>query len=182
LGQALFGYNQCCHGLSDLEEESGIAIQSRRPAATGTQAARGWDVIGALPWQRTDLDDGLTVPLSGGAEAAVRARGAISSLRADLDPTLLDTLRLLVTELVVNSVRHARADAITLRLVVGRSAVLAEVTDGGPGFDPAVAGSPRDDHTGWGLFLVERLAERWGVSRTGRATRVWFELHRGRPV
>lgn len=122
----------------------------------------------------------MTVPLKGGAEAAVRARGAISSLRADLDPTLLDTLRLLVTELVVNSVRHARADPIMLRIVVGRSAVLAEVTDAGPGFDPAVAGSPRDDH--WGLFLVERLADRWGVSRAGRATRVWFELHRGRPV
>ena len=166
--------------LTRSERSPGIAIQSRRPARTGAQPSRGWDVIGALPWQRTDLDDGLTVPLTGGAEAAVRARGAISSLRADLDPTLLDTLRLLVTELVVNSVRHARADAIMLRIVVGRSSVLAEVTDGGPGFDPAVACSPRDDH--WGLFLVERLADRWGVSRTGHATRVWFELHRGRPV
>jgi anti-sigma regulatory factor (Ser/Thr protein kinase) len=164
------------------ERSPGIAIQSSRPAPTGTQPSRGWDVIGALPWQRTDVDDGLTVSLKGGAEAAVRARGAIASLRADLDPSLLDTLRLLVTELVVNSVRHARADAIMLRIVVGRSAVLAEVTDGGPGFDPAGQGSPRDDDTGWGLFLVERLADRWGVSRAGRATRVWFELHRGRPA
>ena len=74
---------------------------------------------------------------------------------------------------------HAHADALTLRVVVGRSLVLTEVTDRGPGFDPARAGGPREDHTGWGLFLVERLAHRWGVARDGHSTRVWFELKRG---
>jgi hypothetical protein len=28
------------------------------------------------------------------------------------------------------------------------------------------------------LFLVERLAHRWGVNRAPEATRVWFELQR----
>jgi anti-sigma regulatory factor (Ser/Thr protein kinase) len=116
--------------------------------------------------------------LAGGPEAAARARTAISELDGDLEPSLLETLQLLVTELVANSVRHARAEAVTLRVVVGRSKVLTEVTDPGPGFDPADTGKPRDDHTGWGLFLVEQLAHRWGVSRAGRATRVWFELQR----
>jgi hypothetical protein len=31
------------------------------------------------------------------------------------------------------------------------------------------------ERAGFGLFLVERLADRWGVARDGR-TRVWFEL------
>ena len=90
----------------------------------------------------------------------------------------METLRLLVTELVTNSVKHTAARTIELTVRVGRSAVLTEVSDAGPGFDPQKTRSPSNDHTGWGLFLVERLAERWGVDKDGGATRVWFELHR----
>jgi anti-sigma regulatory factor (Ser/Thr protein kinase) len=129
-----------------------------------------------LPFRRAEVDEGLTVRIAGGPDAAVRARRAVTNLRGDIDPSVRDTLRLLVTELVANSVRHARADALTLRVVVGPRAVLTEVTDSGPGFDPASTGAPRDDHSGYGLFLVERLADRWGVARAGRSTRVWFEL------
>ena len=131
-----------------------------------------------LPVRRAEVDEGLTMRIAGGPDAAARARLAITNLRGDIDPPLRDTLRLLVTELVANSVRHARADALTLRVVVGPRAVLTEVTDSGPGFDPASTGAPRDDHSGYGLFLVERLADRWGVARGGRSTRVWFELAR----
>jgi anti-sigma regulatory factor (Ser/Thr protein kinase) len=131
-----------------------------------------------LPVPRAEVDEGLTMRIAGGPDAAARARRAITNLRGDIDPSLRDTLRLLVTELVANSVRHARADALTLRVVVGPGAVLTEVTDSGPGFDPASTGAPRDDHSGYGLFLVERLADRWGVARAGRSTRVWFELAR----
>jgi anti-sigma regulatory factor (Ser/Thr protein kinase) len=116
--------------------------------------------------------------LNGGPAAAAEARRALRRLRADIDPPLMETLRLLVTELVANSVRHAEADSVTLRVAVGRSAVLTEVTDHGPGFDPARTGTPRADSSGWGLFLVERLAYRWGVARHGDSTRVWFELPR----
>lgn len=116
--------------------------------------------------------------IDGGPDAAAQARDAIASLRGDLDPSVRDTLRLLVTELVANSVRHAAADAVTLRVLVRPQAVRTEVTDSGPGFDPADAGVPRDDHSGYGLFMVSRLATRWGVSRAGRTTRVWFELAR----
>ena len=107
------------------------------------------------------------------------ARSALSRLRADIDPPLMETLRLLVTELVSNSVRHAQSETVVLRIVVGRSAVLTEVTDEGPGFDPEQAERTETDESGWGLFLVERLAHRWGVSHEDEATRVWFELLRG---
>ncbi|MEA2332515.1 MAG: hypothetical protein QOH58_2653 [Thermoleophilaceae bacterium] len=124
------------------------------------------------------VDDGISLRLPGGPEAAARARRALSKLRADIDPPLMETLRLLVTELVSNSVRHAHSETVVLKVLVGRSAVWTEVTDEGPGFDPADT-DMRSDSTGWGLFLVERLAHRWGVNQDNSATRVWFELLRG---
>jgi anti-sigma regulatory factor (Ser/Thr protein kinase) len=124
------------------------------------------------------VEDGLSLKLDRGPSAAAKARRALARLRGDLDAPLMETLRLLVTELVTNSVKHTGASTVELTVLVGNSAVLTEVTDAGPGFDPAKTGSPSDDHTGWGLFLVERLAERWGVYKEGRATKVWFELRR----
>ena len=115
--------------------------------------------------------------LGSGPEAAAEARRAIAALRADLDPPLVETLRLLVTELVTNSVRHTKCDAIELRVAVGSSAVLTEVTDDGPVFDPD-PDSPNDPGGGWGLVLVERLARDWGVREEGDSKRVWFELQR----
>jgi anti-sigma regulatory factor (Ser/Thr protein kinase) len=116
--------------------------------------------------------------LSGGPEAAAEARKAISTLRADLDPPLMETLRLLVTELVTNSVRHTDAPKITLRVAIGKTAVLTEVTDEGPGFDPDALDEAGSDTCGWGLFLVERLAQNWGVKDERGSKRVWFELRR----
>jgi anti-sigma regulatory factor (Ser/Thr protein kinase) len=127
----------------------------------------------------SSVDDGISVRLRGGPEAAAKARHALSKLRADIDPPLMETLRLLVTELVSNSVRHARADTVVLKVLVGRTVVLTEVTDEGPGFDPEQTGQPGTDDSGWGLFLVERLAHRWGVAQKDDATKVWFELRRG---
>jgi anti-sigma regulatory factor (Ser/Thr protein kinase) len=125
------------------------------------------------------LDGGISLRLNGSPEAGARARRALSRLRADIDPPLMETLRLLVTELVSNSVRHAHSDTVVLKIAVGRSAVLTEVTDEGPGFDPAQTGPSGAKDSGWGLFLVERLSHRWGVVQDGGATRVWFELLRG---
>jgi anti-sigma regulatory factor (Ser/Thr protein kinase) len=124
-------------------------------------------------------EDRLSLRLERAEDAAARARRGLARLRGDLDPPLMETLRLLVTELVTNSVRHTRAQTIVLRVLVGRTAVWTEVTDAGPGFDPAATGSPARDHTGWGLFLVERLAKRWGVTRNEAGSKVWFELRRG---
>jgi anti-sigma regulatory factor (Ser/Thr protein kinase) len=125
------------------------------------------------------VDDGLSLRLPGGPDAAAKARRELGKLRGDLDAPLMETLRLLVTELVTNSVRHAQSDTVVLRVLVGRSAVWTEVTDAGPGFEQADQDSARQDRAGWGLFLVERLAHRWGVNRDGAGTKVWFELARG---
>lgn len=121
--------------------------------------------------------------LGSGPDAAAEARRAIAELRADLDPPLMETLRLLVTELVTNSVRHTECDSLTLRVAIGKAAVLTEVADDGPNFDAegAVEAEQLDDRaddTGWGLFLVQRLARNWGVKEDQNSKRVWFELGR----
>ena len=115
--------------------------------------------------------------LGNGTDSAADARRAIAQLRADLDPPLMETLRLLVTELVTNSVRHTDCESLMLRIAIGKSAVLTEVVDDGPGFDPEVAASA-DPDCGWGLFLVQRLSQSWGVTTIDGSKRVWFELHR----
>jgi anti-sigma regulatory factor (Ser/Thr protein kinase) len=121
--------------------------------------------------------EGLSMRLGSGPAAAAEARRAIAGLRADLDPPLMETLRLLVTELVTNSVRHTECDSFTLRVAVGPSSVLTEVADDGPHFAPDMD-SLGDPDCGWGLFLVQRLAPSWGVKTDGGSKRVWFELPR----
>ena len=115
--------------------------------------------------------------LASGPEAAAEARRAIAKLRADLDPPLMETLRLLVTELVTTASGTRDCDTLTLKVAVGSSAVLTEVTDDGPVFDPE-PGEPEDPDRGWGLFLVRAAPDSWGVRSDGGSKRVWFELSR----
>ena len=122
--------------------------------------------------------DGLRIRLESGPGAAAQARSELAKLCADLDPPLMETLRLLVTELVTNSVRHTDGDSVTLQVAVGSSAVLTEVADAGPSFDPDCVDKRGSDGYGWGLFLVQRLSQRWGVKNDGGSKRVWFELAR----
>ncbi len=119
----------------------------------------------------------MSVELEPGATAAGEARAALSALDGRVDPDALDDIRLLVSELVTNSVRHAGAerDLVRLSVLTKGSTVRVEVTDAGRGFAPTARTKAQDEVGGWGLHLVDRLADRWGVE-TGRRTRVWFEL------
>jgi anti-sigma regulatory factor (Ser/Thr protein kinase) len=122
---------------------------------------------------------GMSVQLESGTGAASEARAALSVLDGRIDGRVLDDIRLLVSELVSNSVRHASAGPaalVNLHVTSHGRTVRAEVSDEGPGFAPHPRRSrSRDDVGGWGLHLVESIADRWGVD-TGRRTRVWFEL------
>jgi anti-sigma regulatory factor (Ser/Thr protein kinase) len=87
-------------------------------------------------------------------------------------------LRLLVSELVTNCVRHAHAgEAAPVELAVrlGAGTIRVEVHDGGAGFHAGRTPRLRGAEGGYGLYLVERMASRWGVD-THAGTRVWFEL------
>jgi signal transduction histidine kinase len=58
-------------------------------------------------------------------------------------------------EALLNVVKHADVDDACLRLVIDETTVLAEVTDAGPGFEPALVRPDRGRHVGLGL-LSER--------------------------
>ncbi len=121
----------------------------------------------------------LRFRIAGNSEAAGRARDELGHLRADLDPPLVESLRLLVTELITNSVRHATACTIDLAVAVSPRVVHVEVANPGGGFEPRPSG-PEDSDSGWGLFLVDRLSDDWGVAQDEGSgyQRVWFELAR----
>lgn len=123
----------------------------------------------------------LELELPPGPEAARRARGYLDRLRGHIQESALDVARLLVTELVTNSVRHGRrgdADPVELEVDLYANALRVEVRDTGPGFELDARPTPHPDRPGgWGLCLVDRLADRWGVERRDR-TLVWFEIER----
>jgi len=85
---------------------------------------------------------------------------------------------LLVTELITNSVRHADLSPegmIHLRVALSAGVLRVEVSDLGVGFERR-SPRPRLDGTGgWGLYIAEQLANRWGVEREGERTKVWLE-------
>jgi serine phosphatase RsbU (regulator of sigma subunit)/anti-sigma regulatory factor (Ser/Thr protein kinase) len=122
----------------------------------------------------------ITKLLPNGAEAAALARDAIGELESLLEPQLLATARLLVSEIVTNSVRHAGAaagDMILLRATVFADRLRVEVSDAGTGFRRTARLPERDSASGWGLYIVDQFADKWGVLRDD-AARVWFELRR----
>jgi anti-sigma regulatory factor (Ser/Thr protein kinase) len=86
-----------------------------------------------------------------------------------------ETLRLLVSELVTNAVRHGRNGGPVELHAHWNSQVRVEVVDHGAGFTPGPRSGPLDEPGGYGLFLVGTLADRWGVETDGGTT-VWFEL------
>jgi anti-sigma regulatory factor (Ser/Thr protein kinase) len=109
------------------------------------------------------------------------ARDALEGLRGQLDDARIDDLRLVVSELVTNSVRHAHLDAdawITLRVDAGPQTIRVEIHDDGPGFDAEVRPASMYQESGWGLFLISQIADRWGVSTDAAGTTVWLEISR----
>ncbi|NUP19697.1 MAG: serine/threonine-protein phosphatase [Streptomyces sp.] len=89
---------------------------------------------------------------------------------------LTDSVELLVSEVVTNAVRYA-SRPVTLRLL--RTDVLrCEVGDDVPQL-PRLRQARATDEGGRGLYLVNRLARRWGATRLSTGKVVWFELNRG---
>jgi anti-sigma regulatory factor (Ser/Thr protein kinase) len=117
----------------------------------------------------------IDVELPSTPAAPARARGALDQIADRLSAERMRDVRLLVSELVTNAVRHADGEAVRLVVALTGGTLRIEVHDPGRGFELK---PPPDDPlraSGWGLVLVEELADRWGVDHSPR-TRVWFEM------
>jgi anti-sigma regulatory factor (Ser/Thr protein kinase) len=95
-----------------------------------------------------------------------------------LDRKQFKAFELVVTEVMSNAVRHGGTDGERIRLAVTPKDgyMCVQVTDSGPGLVPRPGAFESDDEGGFGLFIVEQLTRRWGVTREDNQTRVWFEL------
>ena len=112
-------------------------------------------------------------------EVVTTARHALDQLTDLLPPEKLEDIRLVVSELVTNSILHAGLsadDQISLTVTVADGAVRGSVCDPGSGFGMPSEPSPRSDLSGgWGLPIVETISDRWGVEGNRHAC-VWFEI------
>jgi anti-sigma regulatory factor (Ser/Thr protein kinase) len=120
------------------------------------------------------------VDLARDPDSAAEARRALGEVSDHLSPRRLEDARLLVSELVTNAIRHAGLDdddVIRLVVVTGDRVLRIEVCDPGQGFEIAEPAPDPARPSGWGLYLVRELSDRWGVERS-EETRVWFELDR----
>jgi len=121
----------------------------------------------------------IDLTLTPNSEAALAARYSLNRLEGGLPLEKLEDVRLIVSELVTNSVRHAELspdEHILLAVVISDGLVRGRVCDPDPGFKKPSEPRPRTDMSGgWGLPIVERISDRWGVERNGCVC-VWFEI------
>lgn len=119
--------------------------------------------------------------------AASEARRGLSVLANEVPEETYEDVRILVTELVTNSVRHSgvadsEAEHVWLGVWSNRECLHVEVADSGSGFEKVVKPTTPDQLGGWGLQIVDRLTDRWGVKRVnGSGSTVWFEIDIRKP-
>ncbi|MFF8783575.1 ATP-binding protein [Streptomyces sp. NPDC015125] len=109
------------------------------------------------------------------AGIARRLTAAVLLGQWSLTPQLAEHAVLLVSELVGNAVRHTGARTFGLRMLRRRGWIRIEVRDPSRGL-PCLMPVQEMDTSGRGLFLVDKLSDRWGVDLLPRGKTTWFEM------
>ena len=116
----------------------------------------------------------LTLQLERDVEAPARARTMVRGLRPLLGPDRTDEATLLVSELVTNAVKYG-SGPVELHVEAGDDRRgRFTISDAGGGGEPALRETGGERSGGYGLQLVDRIADKWGV--THASMHVWFEL------
>lgn len=118
------------------------------------------------------------VRLPSRAESAATARriaAAVLLRQWNLPAQLAEYAVLLVSELVGNAVRHTGAQYFGLRMERRRGMIRIGVRDPSRGL-PCLMPVREMDVSGRGLFLVDKLSDRWGVDLLPRGKVTWFEM------
>jgi two-component sensor histidine kinase len=120
----------------------------------------------------------LVFELAAGPMAGSGARRELLAGNGALPSSVRDDVLLLVTELVTNAVRHSSAGPdglVRVELRRGPDTLWVAVSDKGAGFTADAPLEP-NEADGWGLTLVDRIADRWAVAPIGSGTCAWFEI------
>jgi len=145
------------------------------PVVLRVIAAAGLDGRLAMEHPLTALD----VRYPAAPSTVPAARKAFAEAFAGLSDDVLENGKLVLSELVTNAVRHgADPERGWVHIVIHHvpTSMRIEVTDSGESeSEPVLRVGDEERTSGWGLFLVARLADRWGVE-SDHTTTVWCEL------
>jgi hypothetical protein len=131
------------------------------------------------------MSNTVAIDLPPEPESARRAREQLDCFRESLDDASFIDLRLLVDELIVEALQsHADDDSvptsappIRLRAELEADRIRVAVAEGGGAYRlPSRRPEPGD--AGFGLHLVQRLSDRWGMRREPDQATVWLEMLR----
>jgi anti-sigma regulatory factor (Ser/Thr protein kinase) len=109
-------------------------------------------------------------------QAVGAARRALRRWESHFEPDMFYDLSLCVSELVTNTVHHGDLADEEIELVVQRGEQLTRAEVRTPRPDVAVSPSPVATPANWGMFIIDRVADRWGVDRAEGTTAVWCEI------
>ncbi|MER6911798.1 ATP-binding protein [Streptomyces sp. NPDC000594] len=160
-------------GLEGVEQprQRGGAVAIRRLAALEEEQA-----LKALELYGNPADEEVRLPSR--PESAFTARRlthGVALRHWALSAQTSEYAVLLVSELVGNAVRHTGARVFGLRMLRRRGWIRVEVRDPSRGLPCLLPVQPMDV-SGRGLFLVDKLSDRWGVDLLPRGKTTWFEM------
>ncbi|MCX4659977.1 ATP-binding protein [Streptomyces uncialis] len=160
-------------GLEGIEQPGlpgGTTAARWSPAVADEQALRAVELFG----DPTEAE--VRLPSRPESAASARRLAQVVVLRQwALSPKLTEDTVLLVSELVGNAVRHTGARVFGLRMLRRRGWIRVEVRDPSRGL-PCLMPVHELDVSGRGLFLVDKLSDRWGVDLLPRGKTTWFEM------
>jgi anti-sigma regulatory factor (Ser/Thr protein kinase) len=155
-------------GRGEAEQPKRAEAAAALPILTDEVAAKALDLLG-------DPSVGEVHLTSRPESASTARRLSLSVVRLWGLPHISETVELLVSELVGNAVRHTGARTFGLRMHRRRGWIKVEVRDPSRSL-PCLMPVREMDISGRGLFLVDKLADRWGVDLHARGKTTWFEL------
>jgi anti-sigma regulatory factor (Ser/Thr protein kinase) len=124
--------------------------------------------------------------IAGGDGAPTRARRSVSSqLEGHIPTTTASDAALLVSELVTNSVVHAKVgprQAVSVEVTMLDDRLRIAVIDPGSRLTPCLLPPDPEAPGGLGLLLVDELCETWGIWQDLGPTCVWCELLLDQPA
>jgi len=126
------------------------------------------------------MSDRVAIDLPPEPASARRARDQLEAFRGSLDEDVFVDLCLLVDELVVEALRSPDGEThrpIELRAEDEGDRVRVVVAEGGGAYR-LPSRRPEPGEAGFGLHLVQRLSDRWGMRRDRDRATVWLEMLR----
>ncbi|AZM91272.1 MULTISPECIES: ATP-binding protein [Streptomyces] len=166
-------HDGCMAGLEGVEQPR---QRSSASAVRLTAAVEDEQGLKALELYGNPAEAEVTLPsMPESASTARRLTQSVVIRFWGLSPQISEHAVLLVSELVGNAVRHTGARSFGLRMLRRRGWIRVEVRDPSRGL-PCLMPVHELDTTGRGLFLVDKLSDRWGADLLPRGKITWFEM------